>query len=161
MAVPAVAFSAYSGTGKTTLIEKLIPCLKSSGLRVAVIKHDAHHFEIDHEGKDSWRFAQAGADTVILSSAEKTALVTARQFSLNELLAQVQDVDLILVEGYKNTDLPRIGLFRSGAETGLTDELGNFLAVASDVKLENCPVPCFDLNEAESIAAFLIKTLLK
>ena len=72
--IPVIAFSAWSGTGKTTLIEKLIRELKGRGLRIAVIKHDGHSFDIDHEGKDSWRFTKAGADITMISSAEKTAI---------------------------------------------------------------------------------------
>ena len=68
--IPAIAIAAYSGTGKTTLIERL-PALRSRGLRVAVVKHDGHRFDIDHEGKDSWRFTQAGAQVCVISSAEK------------------------------------------------------------------------------------------
>ena len=68
MGIPVLTFTAYSNTGKTTYLEKLIPCLKSAGLRIAVIKHDAHDFQADIEGKDSWRFAQAGADIVAVAS---------------------------------------------------------------------------------------------
>ncbi len=113
MAIPVIAFAAWSGTGKTTLIEKVVAVLKAKGLRLAVIKHDAHRFEIDREGKDSWRFTQAGADVVLLSSPEKTALVAQRAHTLRELIASVRDVDLILVEGYKNEDLPQIGVSRA------------------------------------------------
>ena len=74
--IPAIGFAAYSGTGKTTLIEKLVMTLKAQGCRIAVIKHDAHRFEIDREGKDSWRFTRAGADITLLSSPEKTAIIT-------------------------------------------------------------------------------------
>ena len=76
--IPLIAFSAYSGAGKTTLIEKLIVELKAQGLRLAVVKHDGHDFEIDHEGKDSWRFAQAGADMTVICSDERTAVIEQR-----------------------------------------------------------------------------------
>jgi molybdopterin-guanine dinucleotide biosynthesis protein MobB len=111
--IPVIAFAAYSGTGKTTLIEKLIIALKEKGLRLAVIKHDGHKFEIDHEGKDSWRFAQAGAEITMISSAEKTAYIEQGDLSLEQLLGMVHNVDLILVEGYKNKDLPQIGIARA------------------------------------------------
>ena len=75
MNIPVIGFAAYSGTGKTTLIEKLLRRLKEKGFRVAVIKHDAHDFDIDREGKDSWRFTQAGADIMLISSEKKTAVI--------------------------------------------------------------------------------------
>ena len=78
MNIPIIGFAAYSGTGKTTLITQIVRELKAQGYRVCVIKHDAHQFEIDREGKDSWRFAQAGADMTILSSPAKTAMIEQR-----------------------------------------------------------------------------------
>ena len=107
--IPVIAFAAYSGTGKTTLIEKLVRELKNRGLRLAVIKHDGHKFEIDHEGKDSWRFAKAGANITVISSSEKTAYVEQGELTLEQLLDMIHGVDLILVEGYKNEKLPQIG----------------------------------------------------
>ena len=112
MSIPVVGFAAYSGTGKTTLIEKLLRSLKEKGLRVAVVKHNAHDFEIDQEGKDSWRFNQAGADVMLISSTRKTALIEQRQHSLRENLSMIRDVDLILVEGYKQENIPKIGISR-------------------------------------------------
>ena len=98
--IPAIAFAAYSGTGKTTLIEKIIRCLKEKGVRLAVIKHDAHDFDIDHEGKDTWRFTQAGADMTIIGSSVKTAIIDQREHSVQEIISRISGVDLILVEGY-------------------------------------------------------------
>ena len=116
--IPVIAFAAYSGTGKTTLIEKLVRELKHRGVRLAVIKHDGHKFEIDHEGKDSWRFSKAGADITMISSTEKTAYVEYGELSLEQLLGMVHGVDLILVEGYKNKNLPQIGIARAATGKG-------------------------------------------
>ena len=116
--IPIIGFAAYSGTGKTTLIEQIVRNLKSQGYRIAVIKHDAHQFEIDKEGKDSWRFSHAGADMTILSSREKTALIEQRELSFADLISMVHDVDLILVEGYKQENIPRIGISRKAAKRG-------------------------------------------
>lgn len=102
--IPVIAFSAWSGTGKTTIIEQLIPLLKQAGLRVAAVKHDAHDFEIDREGKDSWRFTNAGADVTVIQSQTKTALIEQRSLSLSDVLSRIHDVDVILAEGYN--DLP-------------------------------------------------------
>ena len=155
--IPVIAFAAYSGTGKTTLIEKLIIALKEKGLRLAVIKHDGHSFEIDHEGKDSWRFAHAGADITIISSAEKMAYIEQRELSLQEQIEMVHDVDLILVEGYKNADLPQIGIARKETGKGFTADLSRFIALVSDYDALEASCPCFGLNEIEQIAEFIVK----
>ncbi len=102
-----IGFAAFSGTGKTTLVEKLVLKLK---LRLAVIKHDAHNFEIDHEGKDSWRFAHAGADMTIISSPKKTAVIEQRPRTLLDNIAMVHDVDLRRLQAGKpapNRHLPQ------------------------------------------------------
>ena len=150
-----IGFSAFSGTGKTTLIEQLVLRCKARGLRVAVIKHDAHDFDIDHEGKDSWRFSHAGADMMILSSATKTAVVEQRPHTLYENLALVHDVDLILVEGYKNEPIPQIGICRKATGKGLPYPPSHYLAVVSD----DCPpegVPHFGLDEIDAITEFVL-----
>ena len=110
--IPVLVFAGYSGNGKTTLIAKVLQKLKERGLQVAVIKHDGHDFEIDHEGKDSWRFSKAGADISIVSSAARTAYVEQRGRTLEDLLRMVHDVDLILVEGFKREPLTQIGSCR-------------------------------------------------
>lgn len=152
-----IGFSAFSGTGKTTLIEKLVLALKEKGLRVAVIKHDMHGFEIDHEGKDSWRFARAGADMVILSSPQKTAVVEQRPHTLWDNIRLVHDVDLILVEGYKQEPLPQIGICRKETGKGLPFAPEHYLAVVTnDETLETASVPRFGLNEIERICDFVL-----
>ncbi len=156
--IPVIAFAAWSGTGKTTLIEKLVRELKGRGLRLAVIKHDGHKFEIDHEGKDSWRFAQAGADITMISSAEKTAYIEKGDLELEQLLDMVKDVDLILVEGYKNKDLPQIGIARAATGKGFTAELGRFIALAADFRPET-ELPCFGLEDIKEIADFILERI--
>ena len=156
--IPLIAFAAYSGTGKTTLIEKLIVALKEKGLRLAVIKHDGHSFEIDHEGKDSWRFAQAGADVTMISSAEKTAYVEQGDLSLEQLLGMVHNVDLILVEGYKNKGLPQIGIARKAAGKGFPADISRFAAIVTDLELET-DVPCFGLEDISGIADFILEMM--
>lgn len=153
--IPVVAFAAYSGTGKTTLIEKLIRNLKARGLRLAVIKHDAHHFDIDREGKDSWRFTHAGADMTIVSSPEKTAVIETRERTLYDNLSMIHDVDLILVEGYKNEEIPQIGICREAAGKGFVHPIERYLAVVTDCELpENAP-KSFGLDEIDGICDFI------
>lgn len=153
--IPMVSFAAYSGTGKTTLIERLVRSLKEDGLRVAVIKHDAHDFEIDREGKDSWRFTRAGADLSIISSGTKTALIEQRQLSFSQVVAMVHDVDLILVEGYKSEGLTQIGLCRTAVGKGLPADISRYAAVVTDEPISNTDVPQFGFDDIQLLKAFL------
>lgn len=157
--IPVLAFVAYSGTGKTTLIEKLIRRLKTQGLRVAVIKHDDHNFEIDHEGKDSWRFSRAGADLSIVTSANKTALIEQRQLSLEQVAAWVHDVDLILVEGCKQAPLTQIGLCREATGKGFPAELSRYTAVVTDTDIGDMAVPRFGFDDIQELTEFIMKNM--
>lgn len=152
--IPVLAFAGYSGSGKTTLIEKLLPCLRARGLRVAVVKHDGHDFQIDHPGRDSHRFSQAGADISVIGSSTKTACVLQRPLPLAQLLAQLRDVELILVEGYKQEPLPQIGLARRDNGKGFTAPLSRFIALVTDLAVET-ELPCFGLDDTEALAAFI------
>jgi len=163
MITNAVSFVATSGTGKTTLLEKVIAELKLRGYRIGVIKHDAHRFDIDHPGKDSHRFTQAGADTVLISSPEKLALVKKHAESppIEELIATYfGDVDLILTEGFKKGSLPKIEVHRRERSVTLLcrgeEHDPNLLAVASDEPLE-LDVPVLDLNNPAQVADFVEK----
>ena len=157
--IPVFAFAAYSGTGKTTVIEKIVRELKARGLRLAVIKHDGHRFEIDHEGKDSWRFAHAGADITIISSAEKTAYIEQRELSLQQLIDMVHDVDLILVEGYKNENLPQIGIARKATGKGFTADLSRFIAIVTDMDEIETTLPRFTFEDIQGITEFIMKNM--
>lgn len=157
--IPVLGFAAYSGTGKTTLIEKLVRSLKARGLRLAVIKHDGHSFEIDKEGKDSWRFTRAGADISIISSREKTALIEQRELSFEQAAAFAHDVDLILVEGYKRGSFTQIGISRRATGKGFTDEPGHFAAVVTDEELADTAIPCFGFEQIEELTEFIMKNM--
>ncbi|MCI6811842.1 MAG: molybdopterin-guanine dinucleotide biosynthesis protein B [Lachnospiraceae bacterium] len=155
--IPVLGFGAYSNTGKTTFLERLIPLLKSRGLRLAVVKHDAHDFEIDKEGKDSWRFTKAGADMTLISSATKTAIIESRPRTFEENLFMLHDVDLILVEGYKQEQLPRMGICRKAAGKGLPGSAGDYVALISDDEklTASASIPCFGLEDYEAVADFI------
>lgn len=157
-AIPMIGFAAYSGTGKTTLIEKIIFYLKEEGLRIAVIKHDAHGFDIDHEGKDTWRFTQAGSDMTIIASTEKTACIERGSKPFCEVAAMVHDVDLILVEGYKREGISRIGICREATGKGFTDAIDAFVAIVTDVQGIETTLPKFALDDISGIAEFILKT---
>jgi len=150
--IPAIGFAGWSGSGKTTLIEKLIFELKGQGLRLAVIKHAGHKLSANEEGKDSGRFIRAGADLVLVASPEQ---------SLNRLLSRIHDVDLVLVEGYKNQAIPQIGIARKAVGKEFTASPDHFIALVSDDKSETA-VPCFNLDDVVGIANFILeKTMVK
>lgn len=157
--IPALAFAAYSGTGKTTLIERLVQTLKAQGLRIAVIKHDGHDFEIDREGKDSWRFTQAGADISVISSAGKTALVEQRPLSLSQAASMIHHVDLILVEGFKREGLTQIGICRLASGKGFPDDIRRYTAVVTDAALGDIDIPRFGLDDIPELAEFIRKNM--
>ncbi len=167
MSVKAVSFVAKSGTGKTTLLEKVIAELKGRGYRLGVIKHDAHRFEIDHPGKDSHRLTAAGADTMLISSPEKLAVVKKHDASppIDELIATYfGDVDIVLTEGFKKSGLPKIEVHRKERSATLLcrgeAHDPTLLAVASDEPLE-LDVPVLDLNSPAQVADFVERAFLK
>ncbi len=159
--IPAVAFVAYSGTGKTTLIEKLVIGFKAQGMRIAVIKHDAHDFEIDYEGKDSWRFTKAGADISLISSARKTAIIERRERTLRQNISAIHDVDLILIEGYSEESICKIGICRKATGKGLPGEAGGFFAVVTDDDSLAVVSPRFALDDIPGLQTFIRENLCR
>ncbi|MDR0863047.1 MAG: molybdopterin-guanine dinucleotide biosynthesis protein B [Oscillospiraceae bacterium] len=160
MAIPVYSVVAYSGTGKTTLLEKLVPELKSRGLRVAVIKHDAHKFDIDHEGKDSWRMTRAGADVTIIASSEKSAFMENRYVPFETLVERVTDVDVILTEGYKTGNYPKIALRRAATGNDFAAEPDACFAVMSDAEVETT-ANALKLDDAAGLADLIVTDIKK
>ena len=154
--IPIFSFVAYSGTGKTTLLTKLIGELKSRGLRVAVIKHDAHEFDIDHEGKDSWHFTRAGSDVTVVVSGTKAAIMENRPVPIETILNKITDVDIIITEGYKHGVWPKIAVRREATGNPFPIPAEDCIAVVSDVP-ECSQTPCFGLEDISGIADFIIK----
>jgi len=159
--IPIVSVVGKSGAGKTTLLEKLIAELKRRGYRVATVKHDVHGFEIDRPGKDSWRLAQAGSDSVVIASPNRLALIKRldREMALSEIAAFLTDVDIILTEGYKRGNAPKIEVSRRerGGELLCTpDEL---VAIVSDQSFD-LDVPQFGLDDTAGIVDLLEGTFL-
>jgi molybdopterin-guanine dinucleotide biosynthesis protein MobB len=156
--IPVFSFVGYSGSGKTTLIEKLIKELKKRGVRVGVIKHDAHEFEIDKEGKDTYRFFQAGADTVLISSKTKAAKIqrTSQELTLDGVLENVMGLDLIITEGYRAGNAPKIGVLRKAAGHSMSVPLSELSALVTDKKIES-DIPVFGLEEILQLADFLLE----
>ena len=154
--IPVYSFIAYSGTGKTTLIERLIAELKSRGLRVATIKHDAHEFDIDYEGKDSWRFTRAGSDVTIVISGTKAAIIENRPVDLDMLVDKISDVDIILTEGYKYGAWPKIGVRRGATGKPLPIPADECFAIVTDMP-EQTDTPCFGLEDVKGLADLLTR----
>lgn len=162
-----VAFVAKSNTGKTTLLEKVIRELKDRGYKVGAIKHDAHRFDIDHPGKDSYRLTAAGADTMLITSSEKLALVKKHGAtpSLEQLIeTYFSDMDIVLTEGFKMSSIPKIELHRKERSANLIcrGEVNdpNLIAVASDEALK-LDVPVLNLNDINQIVDFIISRFLQ
>ncbi len=162
---PILGFCAFSGTGKTTLLTKLIPILREQGIRLAIVKHAHHNFDVDHEHKDSYKLRHAGATQMVISSSRRWALMTELEenkpeLSLVELIAQIDHkiIDLILVEGFKRVPFPKIELHRpSLGQPIMCIEDSNIIAFASDAP---CEVPehmkRLDINEPMEIATFIM-----
>jgi molybdopterin-guanine dinucleotide biosynthesis protein B len=161
--IPIISIVGKSDSGKTTLIEKLLPELTRRGHRVATVKHDVHGFEVDQEGKDSWRHKRAGAHTVIISSPQKVALIrdVEKDLTLNELREKlVQDVDLILSEVYKKDIQPKIEIFRKEKHQELLcTPQDNLVAIVSDQTFD-IGVPCFGLDDMKGLADFIERRFL-
>jgi molybdopterin-guanine dinucleotide biosynthesis protein B len=153
---PIVSIVGKSKSGKTWLLERLISKLKQRGYRIAAVKHEAHGFELDHPGKDSWRLAQAGSDMVILSSPEQLAMIrrVEHDSTLGELAPLIgEDIDLVLTEGYKRGKALKVEVHRKGMGELLCSPQ-ELVAVATDEPLD-LPVPQFSLEDTDGLADFL------
>lgn len=151
----------YKNAGKTGLMERLVTEITSRGFRVSTLKHAHHSFDVDHPGKDSYRHRKAGAHQVLLSSRERWALMTElrdrEELPLADLLTRLDPVDLVLVEGYKRDNHPKIEAYR--AETGhplIAPDDPTIRAVASDVPLQLAQ-RVFDLNDTAALADFILQ----
>ena len=164
-----VGFAGYSGSGKTTLVEQLIPALKARGLRVSVVKHAHHSFDIDRPGKDTHRHREAGAFEVAVSSRNRFALMRefeqAADMTVHQMIAELYDgVDWVLVEGFKDSDLLKIEVWRAPtpAYPGkparyMEDDFVVAIATDSPEQLPHATLrPVLDLNDADAVADYLI-----
>jgi molybdopterin-guanine dinucleotide biosynthesis protein B len=160
-----VGFAGFSGSGKTMLVEKLIPALKRKGLRVSVVKHAHHQFDIDFAGKDTYRHRQAGAFEVVVASDKRLALMrefeVSRPPTVHQLLAELYEgVDWVLVEGFKDSDLQKIEVWRAQSNKAARYPDDDFIiAIATDAP-DQLPIPTelklLDLNDPESVVDWLL-----
>lgn len=163
MLIPVVTLIGKSKSGKTTLLEKLIPALRQKGYRVGTVKHHSHPgFEIDQPGKDSWRHAQAGSQHVVIAAPDKIASYRFVEagLSLDDVLAEFQDVDIVLVEGYQRAGKPAIEIVRAERGLELVGSVEQWIAVATDTRLDIAAIQ-FDLDDIEGIATMLEGRFLK
>jgi molybdopterin-guanine dinucleotide biosynthesis protein B len=154
-------FAGWSGSGKTTLIEKLIPLFVARGIKVSLIKHAHHTFDVDQPGKDSYRHRHAGCQEVLVSSSRRWALVHelrgAPEPGFAELIERVSPCDLLLIEGFKREKVPKLEIYRASVgEALLYSQDPSIVAIASDERLET-KLPQFDLNHAPAIADFVLE----
>jgi molybdopterin-guanine dinucleotide biosynthesis protein B len=154
-------FAGWSGSGKTTLIEKLIPLLVQRGLRVSLIKHAHHTFDVDVPGKDSYRHRQAGAAEVLVTSSRRWVLMHelrgAPEPSFEEQVKRLSPCDLLIVEGFKFAPIPKLEVWRKEpGEALLHPNDPHIVAVASDVKVDT-RLPLLDLNDVPTIADFIVR----
>jgi molybdopterin-guanine dinucleotide biosynthesis protein B len=163
---PVLGFAAYSGTGKTSLLVKLLPLMKLQGLRVAMIKHAHHDFDIDKPGKDSFELRKAGVDQMLIASDKRFALMTEYENQaepdLTELIKHLDldNIDLVLVEGFRHLSFSKIELHRPSLGKKLIfpdDE--SVVAVASDEDLDTGELPLLNLNAIEEVAGFINRWL--
>jgi len=162
--IPILGFSAYSGTGKTTLLRQIIPALKQRGLRVSVIKHAHHDFDLDFPGKDSYELRKAGADQTVICTMTRMAMITefagpADEPELQQLVASLDTsrADIVLVEGYKDVRFPKIELHRAALRKPfLYQNDDSVIAIACDAQPpEGVAIPVLDINDIEAIARFI------
>lgn len=165
MTPPIISIVSKKRCGKTTLLEKLIPALIEKGYRVGTVKHDTHGFDIDHEGKDTWRHKQCGASTVVISSPWKLSIIkdVAEEASLDQIVAtHFTDVDLVLTEGYLRAAKPQVEVVRSAAHAQPLHVQGTpntLIAVMSDTPVD-LGVPNFDLDAIDALGDLIVQNFL-
>lgn len=151
----------WSGSGKTTLIRKLIPELIGRGFRISTMKHTHHNFDIDKPGKDSFEHRQAGATQVLITGKKRWALLNenrqAPEPTIEELLERMDEVDLVLIEGFKSYPHAKIEVFRPSVGKEMIAETDNsVVAIATDEELAEFGLPILDLNDISAVADFVI-----
>lgn len=162
---PVLSIVGCGKCGKTTMVERLVAELTRRGYAVGTLKHDVHGFQMDHEGKDTWRHKQAGARAVVIIGPDQVGLVRStphQEFSVHDAIALLGPVDLVITEGFKRAPFPKIEIFSSVRNEGalLCADDPNLLAVAGDIPVETS-LPIFDWNDIISIADFVAARLLK
>jgi molybdopterin-guanine dinucleotide biosynthesis protein B len=157
-----IGLAGWSGSGKTTLLAKVIPSIVARGLKVSTLKHAHHAFDVDQPGKDSHTHRMSGASEVLVSSANRWALVHelrgAAELTLEALLGKLSPVDLVLVEGYKRQPHPKLEVYRASlGKPPMHPDDPAIIGIASDQPLPAAPIPVIDLDDVERVTEFLIR----
>lgn len=157
---PVFGVVGWKNSGKTTLTERLVSEFTNRGLKVSMVKHTHHNVDVDRSGTDSYRHRAAGAQEVMLAGGSRFALMheyrDRSEFELDELLSRMSACDLILVEGFKKTPIPKLEVHRKERELDLLSESDpSIVAVAADCDLADLDIPLFDLNDISSIADYI------
>ena len=155
------AVSGVKNSGKTTLLTKLIPALNARGLRTAVVKHDGHSFDADREGRDTCRLFEAGAFGTAIFDGEKFQVVKRSAVTAEELIAFFPEADLILLEGFKESPLPKVEIVRKGNSERPVCDPETLLALVTDTEARIPGVPVFGLEEIEKLADLLVEEMEK
>lgn len=159
--IPFVSLAGYSNSGKTTVMASLIRIIKQRGYKVAAVKHAAHGYTMDQPGKDSWHYAEAGADQVVVVGPESLTMHEYYQSekSFQEIVDKIKNVDIILVEGYKNQPGPKIEIFRQENSADRITLSSNVLAIVSDIPI-SADLPRFSFDELEELADLIIRNII-
>ena len=150
-----------SNVGKTTVLCNIIMELKTRGYRVGTIKHDVHGFDIDQPGKDTWLHGQAGADIVSISSAKKMAIIekVESEYTLDEMISKIENVDIIITEGYKNEDKPKLEVFRKEIAEGLNSRDEDLFGIVTNKRFDK-NIPQFEFDQIEELVDLIQKRFL-
>mgnify|MGYP000275143267 CR=1 FL=1 len=153
---------ACSNVGKTTVLCNIVQELKYRGYRVATIKHNSCDFNIDHTGKDTWKYTQAGADTVIISSAQKFAMIenVEKEYNLDSIAKKINNVDIIITEGYKKENKPKLEVFRKGLSKEIISRDEDLFGIVTNTPV-NKYIPQFSFEETEKLVDFIERKFLK
>lgn len=161
MKIPVLAFVGTSNSGKTTLLTKVVSLLSQQGYRVAVVKHHHHRPQLDQPGKDTYRYAEAGAQVVVSASPEMTAFLEYRpEPPLAAILERITDVDIILLEGFKWEPVPKVEVIRREIRQHLICQPQELKAVVGDIIFPELDIPQFDINDTEGVARWLVASYL-
>jgi molybdopterin-guanine dinucleotide biosynthesis protein B len=160
--VPVISMVGKSGVGKTTALERVIREIKRRGYKVGTVKHDTHGFDVDKPGKDSWRHARAGSDAVVISGPRKMALIRQldSEVPLDDIVQLMGDVDLVITEGYKQGDKPKIEITRQERGTKLLCRPEELIGIMADYPVD-MPVPQFALEDAAGVVDLLERLYLR
>ncbi len=160
--IPVISMVGKSGVGKTTALVRVIRELKRRGYRIGTVKHDIHGFEMDKPGKDSWRHAEAGSDAVVISGPRKMALIrkTHGEMELDDIVELMGNVDLVITEGYKRGNKPKIEVSRKELGTELLCKPEELICIMADYSVD-MPVPQFDLEDAAGVVDLLERLCLR